>query len=278
MGRFEGIILLALGVLVNACAPTTPVKMTPAEITPGTSFRECPECPEMVVVPAGSFEMGDLSGSGDSDERPIHKVTILRPFAVGRYEVTFDQWDACVGESGCERRWRDNRWGRGSRPVLYVSWKDAKEYVAWLSRKTGKPYRLLSEAEWEYAARAGTTTKYYWGDNLNLVDWISDYRNPFVRGLSYRTLPVGSLSPNGFGLHDMLGNVHEWVEDCYHNSYNGAPTDGGAWTSGDCGKRVVRGGSIWSGVRKRLRSAFRSWNNRDYGNTALGFRVARTLP
>ena len=125
---------MALGVLVNACAPTTPVKLTPDEITLGTSLRDCPECPEMVVVPAGSFEMGDLSGSGDSDERPIHKVTILRPFAVGRYEVTFDQWDACVGESGCERRWRDNRWGRGSRPVLYVSWKDAKEYVAWLSR------------------------------------------------------------------------------------------------------------------------------------------------
>ncbi len=241
MGRFEGIILLALGVLVNACAPTTPVKMTPAEITPGTSFRECPEFPEMVVVPAGSFEMGDLSGSGDSDERPIHKVTIPRPFAVGRYEVTFDQWDACVGESGCERRWRDNRWGRGSRPVLYVSWKDAREYVAWLSRKTGKPYRLLSEAEWEYAARAGTTTKYYWGNSFNI-----DYVN--IRRASS---PVGSLLPNGFGLHDMSGNVYEWVQDCYHDSYKGAPIDGTAWTSGDCGKRVIRGGGLYSG-RKRV--------------------------
>ena len=240
---------------------------------PGYKFRDCPECPEMVVVPAGRFQMG--STSGDSDERPVHPVTIARPFAVGVYEVTFGEWDACVSGDGCGGYWpHDEGWGRGKRPVLNVSWNDAQAYVRWLSRETGEAYRLLSEAEWEYVARAGTTTRYWWGNDIGRSR--ASCRGCGSRWDGKQTAPVGSFLASPFGLYDVHGNVWEWVEDCWNVSYAGAPRDGSAWTSGDCGQRVLRGAS-WNGYPRYLRSANRLRNTTDYRYYFFGFRVARTL-
>jgi formylglycine-generating enzyme required for sulfatase activity len=204
----------------------------------------------------------------------VPRVTIPQPFAVGVYEVTFAEWDACVSDGSCNGyrpldRHGDHAGrsdGRGKRPVIHVGWKDAKAYVAWLSRETGERYRLLSESEWEYAARAGTTTKYHWGNSFdNSRAYIGD-----------KTVPVGGYAPNEFGLHDVHGNVSEWVEDCWHGSYEGAPSDGRAWTSGDdCGRRVLRGGS--SSRRLRSTRAYYTWVDWDYRIDYNGFRVARTL-
>ena len=201
-----------------------------ARSQPGVIFRDCDQCPQMVVVPAGRFRMGDVSGAGASDEKPVHDVILAAPFAVGKYEVTFAEWDACVAAGGCKHRPEDEGWGRGSRPVIDVSWEDTQQYVGWLSRETGKPYRLLSEAEWEYVARAGTTTKYPWGDDIgtnraNCAGCGSQWDNKM-------TAPVESFEANAFGLFDTAGNVWEWVEDCWNGSYRGAPNDGSAWTSG----------------------------------------------
>ena len=213
-------------------------------------------------------------GRGD-DEGPVHRVTISEPFAVGVYEVTFEEWDACVSGGGCGG-YRPEGWGRSSRPVINVSWDDAQAYVAWLSGKTGEAYRLLSESEWEYAARAGTTTRYHWGDDVgrNRANCVDDYC-----GDSWEfTAPVGSFGANGFGLHDILGNVREWVEDCWNGSYAGAPSDGSAWESGDCDRRVLRGGSWYDDGPWVLRAAGRDWNvTGDRYDGYGGFRVARTL-
>ena len=245
------------------------------------NVRDCDHCPEMIVVPAGRFRMGDLSGGGLSDERPVHQVTIDYPFAVGKYEVTFAEWDACVSAGGCTHRPDNQGDGRGTRPVIDVSWDDTQEYVAWLSREMGKSYRLLSEAEWEYVARAGTTTKYWWGnkaDHAHANYGKDECCEGEVAGADRwkYTSPVGSFEPNAFGLFDTAGNVLEWVEDCYHGSYRGAPADGRAWTSGDCDWRILRGGS-WNSSPSLLGSAIRlrSFTGvRDYG---IGFRIARTL-
>ena len=249
----------------------------------GEVFRDCGECPEMVVVPAGSFTMGSPpSEDGRYDtEGPRHRVRIFEPFAVGKYEVTFAEWDACASDGGCGgRRPYDLGWGRGKRPVTNVSWKDARSYVAWLSRKTGKGYRLLSESEWEYAARAGTTGPFHTGwtistDQANYVGirGYSSGRKGVYRG---KTVPVGSFAPNGFGLHDMHGNVWEWVEDCWNGSYVGAPVDGSAWESGNCGRHVLRGGS-WYDKPRNLRSADRNRYEAGVRYYSGGFRVARTL-
>ena len=254
--------------------------------TPGKTFRDCEACPEMVVVPAGSFTMGSPASEEGryDDEGPQHRVTISQPFAVGRYEVTFSEWDACVSAGGCNRhRPDDEGWGRGRRPVMNVSWDDAKSYVSWLSRKTGKRYRLLTEAEWEYAARAGTTGPFHFGNTISTDR--ANYNGNYTygsgsKGVSRRkTVPVGSFPANRFGLHDVHGNVWEWVEDCWHghDSYAGAPSDGSAWTTGgECGRHVLRGGS-WDYRPRGLRSAYRYWlatGNRDDND---GFRVARTL-
>jgi formylglycine-generating enzyme required for sulfatase activity len=218
--------------------------------------------------------MGSPPGEADryNDEGPQHKVTIARPFAVGKFEVTFAEWDACVAAGGCQHRPGDQGWGRGRRPVINVTWHDAKEYVAWLSRKTGKSYRLLSEAEWEYVARAGTTTRYAFGDIIGKSqaqfsegDW----------GSAGKTVEVGSFPANKFGLHDMHGNVWEWVEDAWHPSYQGAPANGSVWLGGDTSLRVLRGGS-WGNVPRYLRSASRNRIQPTDRGIGIGFRVART--
>jgi formylglycine-generating enzyme required for sulfatase activity len=248
-------------------------------LRPGGSFRECAkDCPEMVVVPEGKFMMGsppDEKGRYDN-EGPQHPVTIKRPFAVSKYEVTFADWDACVSVGGCPQEGRadDSGWGRGNRPVIDVSWDDAKAYVVWLSRMTGKGYRLLTEAEYEYAARAGTTTAYPWGDEIGENNANC---NGCGREWLRQTAPVGSFAPNAFGLHDMLGNVWVWVEDCYHANYDGAPDGESAWTTGDCKFQVIRGGA-WNLYPQALRSASRSApTSAGLRGFQLGFRIGRTL-
>jgi len=258
-------------------------------LAPGQEFSECAHgCPTMVVIPAGSFTMGSLENGKDRSDHPTvpgwigkvhqgepqHTVTIGKPFAVGKFDVTFAEWDACVDAGACP--WAsDSGWGRGDRPVINVSWNDAKLYVAWLSRITGKPYRLLSEADWEYAARAGSTTAYSWGDDIGKAN-----ANCYGCGSQWddkQTAPAGSFKPNGFGLYDMHGNVWQWVEDAYHDSYRGAPNDGSTWIEGgDTSRRVIRGGS-WRNGPTGLRAAIRYWGSTNDQSGDLGFRLGRTL-
>lgn len=233
---------------------------------PGSVFRDCNVCPEMVVIAAGNFTMGSPASERMPAENPQHLVTISRQFAAGKFEVTFDEWDVCVREGGCVHKPDDRRWGRGRRPVIYVSWNDAAQYVQWLSRRTGKRYRLLSEAEWEYVARAGTTTAYAYGDHIT-----PQQANYYTRG----TAPVGSYAPNAFELYDVHGNVWEWTGDCWNANYTRAPVNSGAWTAGDCTRRVFRGGS-WDDYPQFLRSAGRSHGTASIRLNDLGFRVART--
>ena len=240
----------------------------------GDEFRDCPDCPLMVVVPAGSFLMGSPSSEQGraGREGPQHAVTIRQTFAVGKYEVTFGEWDACVAAGGCNRyRPDDNGWRRDRRPVINVSWYDAKAYVAWLSAKTGEPYRLLSEAEWEYTARAGTTTPFSTGVTISTEQ--ANYASSLVFP---RTLPVDTFGSNPWGLHDVHGNVYEWVEDCRIEPYISTSQDGSARTTGDCSRRMLRGGS-WVEGPDELRSANRGRNVPDYRGSDVGFRVARTL-
>ena len=207
---------------------------------PGRRFRDCEAtwCPELVVVPSGSFMMGSPSGEAGrySNEGPMHGVTIEKPFAVGVFEVTFEEWDACRRGGGCSHDPDDKGWGRGRHPVINVSWKDAQDYVRWLSREAGAEYRLPSESEWEYVARAGTTGPFHFGLTISTeqANYDGNYTHGSGRKGEYRrkTVPVGEFPPNAFGLHDVHGNVWEWVEDCWHASYDGAPSDGSAWTSG----------------------------------------------
>lgn len=269
------------------------------QLKPLETFRECVDCPVMVVVPSGGF----LMGSSDSDiaehrayanEGPQHMVTISQPFALGKYEVTFAEWDACVADNGCRGyRAGDQGWGRGTRPVMNVSWDDAKLYARWLSQKTGKTYRLASEAEWEYAARAGSSGRFFFGNDsktlckyANVADEAGsqNIRGPggFVTwelcndGYA-NTAPVGSFAPNRFGLYDMLGNVSEWVEDVWHDNYEGAPADGSPWLSGgNTQLRIARGGSfanLEDGVRCAVRFSYQAGSQ----GPLAGFRIARSL-
>jgi formylglycine-generating enzyme required for sulfatase activity len=252
-------------------------------------FKECDKCPEMVVVPAGSFTMGSPESEPERrpDESPQHQVTFSKAFAVGRFAVTFDEWDTCVTEGGCGGYRPDDRgWGRGRQPAVMVSWNDAKAYVAWLSKTTGKPYRLLSEAEREYVTRAGTTTAFWWGSSItpDQANYDGRFSYPFSGVLGakelyrQRTLPVDSFSPNPWGLYQVHGNVRDWVEDCYyyHRGYAAAPTDGSAWTSVDCKAHVFRGGS-WDSFPRFIRAADRNGDRSDLRVNDIGFRLARTL-
>ncbi len=255
-------------------------------IRPMDHFKECEDCPEMVVVPAGQFIMGAADGESDSssDERPQHRVSFARPFSVGRFPVTFNEWDACVAARGCSYRPSDKGWGRGTRPVIDILWDDAKEYVAWLSRITGRSYRLLSESEREYVTRAGTTTAYWWGDTFDptRANCAPDNRELFSASTSdlrqpvARALPVHSFDPNPWGLYQVHGNVYDWVEDCWNDNYNGAPSDGAAWMSGNCNGHILRGGASSRNV-EAARSAARIWFGPPNRMIYMSVRVARTL-
>ena len=269
------------GLLVSVAMPGEKPCIKPGF---GVSFQDCRNCPEMVIVPSGSFTMGSpiFEQENASSEQPQHEVTIAKPFAVGKFAVTFAEWDDCVAAGGCGGYKPDDvGWGRSDHPVIKVSWNDAKAYVAWLSKKTGAAYRLLSEAEREYAARAGTTTPFWWGstiapDQAN-YDGTSIYAGGGSKGEWWKKpVPVQSFKPNPWGLHQVHGNVWEWGEDCWHASYDGAPKDGSAWTTEGCESRVLRGGS-WYNYPRYLRSACRNnYLTSDRSSTA-GFRVARTL-
>jgi formylglycine-generating enzyme required for sulfatase activity len=254
-----------------------------ADLKPKAVFKECDRCPEMVVVSAGSFMMGSAENESHREavEGPQHRVTVGHRFAAGRFAVTFDEWDACVADGGCNgyRPW-DNGWGRGKRPVISVSWQDAKNYVAWLSQRTGKSYRLLSEAEREYVARAGTTSPFWWGASVSRRNANYDDRSakdkPANAASSQKTLPVDSFQANPWGFYQVSGNVWEWVEDCMNDDYAGAPADGTPRLSGNCQRRVLRGGS-WISEAFMLRSAGRYGVQADGRVGNVGFRIAREL-
>lgn len=236
--------------------------------------------PEMVVLPRGSFQMGSPeSESGrNTDEGPQRTVRIDYELAVGKYEVTWAEWDACVADGECDNEavnnaGGDNGWGRSSRPSVHVNWHDAKTFTSWLSRKTGKMYRLLSEAEWEYAARAGKSARWSFGDDESSLGDFGWY----APNADSRSQPVGAKRANGFGLNDMHGNVWEWVEDCYLSGYSVQASDGSAYSPIRCSSRLARGGA-WNNASGRLRSASRNWLTPDVRDHRLGFRVARALP
>ncbi|MCE4223531.1 SUMF1/EgtB/PvdO family nonheme iron enzyme [Methylobacterium sp. C25] len=262
---------------VPAAAPSSSGAATDADATAkaaapqaGETFRDCDTCPELVVVPSGEFAMG----STDSEfEKPQHRVTLAKPFAVGRYEVTFAQWDACAAAKACRADIDDHGFGRADRPVIDVSWDEAQVFVKWLSSQTKQAYRLPSEAEWEYAARAGSRSVFPWGAaagnaKANCDDCSS---NP-----SRTTLPVGSFRPNAFGLFDTAGNAAEWVDDCWNGSYRSAPSDGSSWRTGQCQMRVLRGGAF-ANKANAARSSARFRYDRDVRYYTNGFRVARDL-
>ncbi len=244
----------------------------------GETFKDCTNCPEMVVIPAGNFQMGSTQSG---DEEPVHRVTIAKSFAMGKYEVTWNDYQHCIDAGVCKSG-GDQGYGKGNRPVINVSWDDAQNYTKWLSKQTGKQYRLPSEAEWEYAARAGSTTQYSWGDSVDCnkaqydggEDSDCNYEKPDG---SYRgTARVGSYSANAFGLYDMHGNVWEWVQDCYVDNYNKALKDGRAYEGGECDYRVLRGGS-WDGIPEYLRSAYRISYGAANRDGSIGFRLAQDL-
>ena len=286
----SGIAIFALGVaaalVATAASAQLPwVREAAEEVValhsrqPGETFREPLRSggrgPEMVVIPQGSSRMGCVSGVDcDDDEFPVRPVTISS-FAVSRYEVTFADWDACVLAGGCGHRPGDEGWGRGRRPVIDVSWDDAQQYVRWLSASTAGAYRLLSESEWEYSARAGSVTAYAWGSGIG-----SGLANCYKCGSQWdlQTAPVGSFPENAWDLHDLHGNVFEWVQDCWGASYSlGQPSNGGSWQGGDCSRRVLRGGS-WFDASWALRSATRAGLASGVRENFIGFRVARDLP
>ena len=256
---------------LHSAVPIQPV------LKPGQTFRDPlqsgGEGPLLTVIPAGRFLMGspESEPGRDDDEGPQHEVIIAQPFALGVYAVTFSEYDRFCEATGKETP-SDYGWGRENRPVVDVSWHDVQVYCGWLSKQTGQSYRLPSEAEWEYACRAGTKTPFYTGKTIN-----SDQANSGRK--HEKTLPVGSFAPNAFGLYDMHGNVWEWTQDCWHENYQNAPVDGSVWleaNGGDCSRRVVRGGS-WFDDPQGLRSADRSWNGTDEADDFLGFRIARVF-
>jgi formylglycine-generating enzyme required for sulfatase activity len=280
-----GLTVLGAG---NAAAQASPAAA-------GSVFRDCPDCPEMVVIPAGEFTMGSpLSESGHQDEKPQHPVKFARPLAVSKFELAFEHWDACTAAGRCPQA-ADDGYGRGRYPAINVSWDDARGYVAWLSERTGKRYRLLSESEWEYAARAGTTTPWFWGtaedswgsrvacEYANTHDETGKDAHPMYVWSNHKCVdgfpenaPGGSYKPNAFGLHDMLGNVREWVEDCHVEGYAGMPGDGSVRQVAACEKHLVRGGA-WIDGPSTCRSAYRYAEDGAMRNYQIGFRVAREL-
>lgn len=276
----------------------------------GTEFRDCDACPMMVVVEGGSFKMGSLEGEEGRPEGPIHDVTIGQDFAVGKFEVTNGEFARFVEETGYTQEkncviwtgkwealpdssWRNPGYGRApadSEPVGCMSWHDAKAYIAWLSRKAGKTYRLPSEAEWEYVARAGSSTRFPWGDDADDICKrvnLFDESGRRASALSYVaaecddgypfTAPAGSFAPNRFNLHDVIGNVWEWTEDCYVVPYPPGHADGSSvQVEGACERRSIRGGG-WITTPSRQRPAFRGRDPADVVFVPFGFRVVRDL-
>jgi formylglycine-generating enzyme required for sulfatase activity len=281
-----GIISVATGWPSLRPSPSHDMPLSPereATLNPRDSFKECATCPQMVVVPAGNFTMGspDDEPGRNTDETEV-PVTIAHPFAVGRHAVTFDEWDACTAGGGCAYVPNDAGWGRGRRPVINVSWQDAKAFTAWLSHKTEKTYRLLSEAEREYVTRAGTTTPFWWGYSITPKQ--ANYNSSYLYqgggskgAYAAQTVPVDSFAPNPWVLYQVHGNVWEWTEDCWNDNNRGSLDNRAARTpNADCDRHVVRGGA-WYDSPGFLRSASRGNYPSDSRSDSIGLRVARTL-
>ncbi|ANB77098.1 formylglycine-generating enzyme required for sulfatase activity [Paraburkholderia sp. GAS348] len=256
-----------------SAAPSTPaVAQKPTAHPPvAGESRDCATCPIMVALPAGAFPMG--SNTDDPSEKPVHHVTIGAPFAIGKYAVTVEQWNACVAANACQKLTPESNTNKAA-PARDLSWDDAQQYVKWLSKTTGKPYRLPTEAEWEYADRGGTTTAYWWGDQMRKGNAnCKDCGDPW-----HKEGPetAGSFAPNPVGLYDMNGSVWEWVADCWHNSYQSAPADGHAWDSPSCDMRVIRGGS-WREGGSYMLSATRFKYSASVRQSQDGFRVVKDL-
>ena len=237
----------------------------------GNIFQDCQYCPAMVTIPAGEFMMGN------DDFGPIHLVTIKYQLAIAQFETTYQEWQDCVNDQVCIALPQNKRSkvNRDKRPVANITWHDAKNYVKWLSDKTAQSYRLLSESEWEYAARAGTTSVFYWGDELGKNNANCDDCDPAWEGR--HPVAGGSQKANAFGLYDMSGNISEWVEDCaWDMSYRGAPNDGSAWIKEECRYRGLRGGSYLS-HHQFIRSANRYEMQAKDKHFSLGLRIARDI-
>ena len=242
------------------------------------TFTDCPECPVMVEVPAGTYTMVAPVPEAEArgEEQTARVVTIEAPFAVGIHEVTFSEWDACVRAGGCEHEPDDEGWGRGNRPVINVHWEDIQTYLRWLSEQTGHRYRLPSEAEWEYVARAGAETSYFWGASHAGQCWYANLDDTYAPCTDDHefSAPVGSFAPNAFGVRDVIGNVSEWTRDCWSESDEGAPADVRAQEADDCPSRVVRGG-FWGHNRIDLGPVPRTWSHQAFRFNGQGFRVVR---
>jgi formylglycine-generating enzyme required for sulfatase activity len=307
MRWLAGLLLWVLACVAGASRAQAPAATAPPSST--REFRDCADCPEMVRLPGGTFQMGDVSGGGEANEKPAHSVT-LGAFAIGKYEVTRGEYAAFIRDSGwatggdcytlnsagngyekqASATWRSPGFSQSERdPVVCVSWEDAKAYVAWLSQKSGQRYRPLSESEWEYAARGGSPGKFWWGagDNdhcgyANAADQtgkqkFSSWTTSSCNDGQLYTAPAGTYRPNGFGLYDTAGNAWEWLEDCYADTYDLQPRNGAAYTSGTCAFRVLRGGS-WNYGPQGLRSAIRGRDAPSDRINNYGFRVARSAP
>ncbi|MEQ1717968.1 MAG: formylglycine-generating enzyme family protein [Hyphomicrobium sp.] len=278
-----GARLAGAGEASSCMATQTVIANEPRCVKPQDTFKDCADCPEMVVVPAGRIQIGSPQEEAEraASEGPRRDVVIGRPIAAGKTEVTFAEWDACVADGGCKHVPRDPGWGRGRRPVVNVSWNDAtREFLPWLSKKTGQAYRLLTESEWEYAARGGTQSAFHTGATITTgqanFDGTSTYGGSAKGVYRQKTLEVASLAGNAFGLFDMHGNVWEWVQDCYGDTHDGTPADGSARAeTPDC-PRVLRGGS-WIDSPRVLRSANRGRMPPAARFIYRGFRVARGL-
>ena len=276
-----GVSLLLVGESEHGLRRTRSLEAAERFLTAGNVFRDQMKNgnngPEMVVVPAGRFRMGDIQGKGLKVEQPVHKVYIRKPFAMGRYEVTFDEYDA-FAKAAARDFPDDEGFGRGRRPVIRVSWNEAVDYAQWLSQQTGKRYRLPTEAEWEYAARAGTETAYWWGEEMQ--SGLANCKSCGSPEDKAQTMPVGSYKPNPFGLHDTAGNVREWVQDCWHENYQGAPSDGSAWeqeNDANCSGRVNRGGSLRGSSKLNIRSSSRDKYRAAARPYWVGFRLVREI-
>jgi len=239
---------------------------------PGYSFKDCSTCPEMIVIPAGTFLIG--STKGKKRELPIKNITIRRPLAVSRYEITFNEWDACYAAGGCSRNPPDRSWGRGKRPVINILHTDIAEYMDWISTKTGHKYRLPSEAEWEYAARAGSRTEFFWGDKMVLGS--ANCRGCGSRWSGHKSAPVGQFKPNAWGLYDVHGNVLEHVTDCWMPNHQSLPTNGSPVITKNCLSKVVKSGA-WYYLSKVSRSASRVRNDIRVFSYFIGFRAFREI-
>jgi formylglycine-generating enzyme required for sulfatase activity len=255
----------------DAARPLTgPAPTQPSAHKAGADIQDCPACPVLAAVPAGSFTMG--SNSSDPSEKPAHRLTIARPFAIGRTEVTVQQWNACVEAGACPRVADTQR--APKLPAGDISWDDAQVYVKWLSKVSGKPYRLPTEAEWEYAARGGAASRYWWGEDMKRG--AANCRECGEPWQEAAPAPAGSFSANGYGLHDMSGSLWEWVQDCWHSSYKNAPADARAWEEAFCRQRVIRGGS-WRDGASYMPASTRFKYDASVRHSQNGFRVARDL-